>query len=100
MSAALAAQDLLEAEGLQPGDIDVLLPSRVTDGFPARLGDALCLHRAHVVDLDALDCDPYSSTLVYGLREAEARGLAHPGAIGLFVHVGSGLQVGCAIYYF
>ena len=44
--------------------------------------------------------DLYTSSAAYALRHALERKRVGPGDVGLIMGVGSGVQVGCAIYYF
>ena len=44
--------------------------------------------------------DLFSSSLPYAFEYAQKKQLTRPGDTGLMISVGSGLQVGCAIYHF
>ena len=44
--------------------------------------------------------DLFTSSLPYALEHVREQHLVEPGDIGLIINAGSGIQVGCAIYYF
>jgi hypothetical protein len=44
--------------------------------------------------------DWFTSSTVCGLKFAHEHGMVAPGDVGLLINVGSGIQVGCALYYF
>jgi hypothetical protein len=43
--------------------------------------------------------DLFTSSLPYALEHVREQHLVEPGDIGLIINAGSGIQVGCAIYY-
>jgi amino acid adenylation domain-containing protein len=94
-----AAKELLTLEGLEPADVALVLPPQLApvhlDELAARIG----IPRSRFIEL-ALDADPFTSSLPYGLEYARQHGLAKPGDIALIVTVGSGVQVGCTTYRF
>jgi amino acid adenylation domain-containing protein len=94
-----AVQELLRLEQLDMSNIKLVLPPQFSSEFISRLGDTLGIERTKLVDAQAKH-DPFTSSLAYTLRHVQERGLAQPGDIGLIVSAGSGIQVGCAIYYF
>uniref|UniRef100_UPI00389A2598 amino acid adenylation domain-containing protein n=1 Tax=Mycobacterium sp. HUMS_1102779 TaxID=3383487 RepID=UPI00389A2598 len=94
-----AAKELLMLEGLDPADIAVVLPPYLPSAALDELAAQIGIPRSRFVDLGA-DCDPFTSSVPYGLEQARRHGLARPGDIALIVTVGSGVQVGCTTYRF
>ncbi len=95
-----AVQELLDREGLDISQIDVLMPPQFSTEFNMYLAKELGIVADKVVDLPHERGDLFTSSVVYGLQAAEEKGLAKKGDVGLIVTVGSGIQVGCATYYF
>ena len=93
-------EDLLTKEGLRIEDIKVILPPQISASFVPRLRDAMFGSNARFVDLARDHNDLHSSTLPYTLRHVREQGWVEKGDIGLIINVGSGIQVGCATYYF
>lgn len=92
---------LLKRERLDISQIDLLLPPQFSTEFNLKLAGLLGIAQEKVVDLKATpDDDLFGSALPYSMQHAQENGLCKPGNIGLIVNVGSGLQVGCATYYF
>lgn len=94
-----AAKELLALEGLDPADIAVVFPPYLSQAALDELASRIGIPRSRFVDL-AVDSDPFTSSLPYGLEQARQHGLARPGDIALIVTVGSGPQVGCTTYRF
>ncbi len=98
-----AAKELLALEGLDPGDIAVVLPPYLSPEALDEMAAEIGIPRSRFVDLgsdDELDSDPFTSSLPYALEQARRQGLARPGDVALIVTVGSGVQVGCTTYRF
>ncbi len=95
-----AVDELLKREGLSMSEISIVLPPQFSTGFLTELGRVLNIPRERFVDLVGDGKDWFTSALPYTLHRIETEGLAKPGEIGLVINVGSGLQVGCAIYNF
>jgi 3-oxoacyl-[acyl-carrier-protein] synthase III len=95
-----AVQELLELENLDFQQIDWIFPPQISTDFITRLSEKLNLPRQRFVDAVGDGPDLFSSSLPYALEYANAKGWAKPGQIGLMIVVGSGIQVGCAIYHF
>jgi 3-oxoacyl-[acyl-carrier-protein] synthase III len=96
----LAVRELLEKEGLELAQIKAIFPPQISSSFIRLLGERLQVARERFVDLAQDGKDLFTSSFAYGLRQAQQQGLVKAGDIGLIIHVGSGIQVGCAIYYF
>ncbi len=94
-----AAKELLTLEGLDPSDIAVVLPPHLSPAALDELAAQIGIPRSRFVDL-AVDTDPFTSSLPYGLEHARRHRLVRPGDIALIVTVGSGVQVGCTTYRF
>ena len=95
-----AVQDLLQADGINLSDIDKVFPPQISSGFITRLSQSLEIPGERFVDVVGEGADLFSSSLPYALEHAFENALVKPGDIGLMIAVGSGIQVGCAIYYF
>ena len=94
-----AAKELLTLEGLDPADIAIVFPVHLSPAALDELAARIGIPRSRFIDL-AVDADPFTSSLPYGLEHARRHGLARPGDIALIVAVGSGVQVGCTTYRF
>jgi 3-oxoacyl-[acyl-carrier-protein] synthase III len=98
-----AVKKLLTLEGLNPADITIVFPPRLSPAALGELAARIGIPRSRFVDLasdDELVTDPFTSSLPYGLEQARRHGLGRPGDIALIVTVGSGVQVGCTTYRF
>ena len=91
---------LLAAEGLELPQVDVILAPQISSEFLARLAEKVGANPEQVVDVTAGDGAYFSSSLAYGLRHAADEGRTSPGDVGLVIDVGTGIQVGCALYSF
>ncbi len=95
-----AVQELLQMEGLDLNRIDMVFPPQISSNFITRLSETLHLPRESFVDIVGDGPDFFSSSLPYALAYVYENGHVKPGDTGLMIAVGSGIQVGCAIYYF
>lgn len=93
-------EELLQREGLELNQVNKIFPPQISSGFIARLSNHLDLPRERFVDVVGEGPDLFSSSLPYGLEYACKKGLVNPGDTGLLIAVGSGIQVGSAIYHF
>jgi amino acid adenylation domain-containing protein len=91
--------ELLAIEGLDLSQIKVVLPPQISTGFIDALSAAMPVEREKFVDVQAQH-NLLTSSLPYALQYARERQLVQPGDIALLISVGSGIQVGCATYYF
>jgi 3-oxoacyl-[acyl-carrier-protein] synthase III len=96
----VAVDELLESEGLELARIRAILPPQISSEFIARLGERLGVDSLRMVDAVGQGPDLFTSSLPYALDRLRERRLVTSGDIGLIIHVGSGIQVGCATYYF
>ncbi len=92
-------QDLLELEQLTMEQITVILPPQISSDFITELSSKLEIARDRLVDAHTQN-DLFTSSLPYALEHAQTQHMVKSGDIGLIINVGSGIQVGCASYYF
>lgn len=95
-----AVHELLANEGLSMADLRVILPPQVAPGFVAALAAELAVDPDRCVDIAVDGNELLSSSVVYSMQRALDRGMAKAGDLGLVIAVGSGIQVGCALYRF
>jgi len=93
-------QELLQMEQLELSHVDKIFPPQISSSFITQLSEALNLPREMFVDVVGEGPDLFTSALPYGLEHAHEQRLVKPGDTGLIIAVGSGIQVGCAIYHF
>ena len=99
-SIQLSVAELLKQEELSLDQIDTVIPPQISSDFIAQLGIQLNLPQEKFVNVVGDGPDLFSSSLVYGFDKAIKEKLVKPGDIVLVITVGSGIQVGCAIYNF
>jgi len=73
---------------------------QISAEFITKLSAGLHLPKERFVDAVGPGADLFSSSLPYALEHAYDEGIVKPGDTGLIIAVGSGIQVGCAIYHF
>lgn len=95
-----AVTELLKSEQLELSRIKVVMPPQISPAFARKLRDALHIEPGRVVDIARTGADLYTSSLPHTLAYVQEHQLVEPGDIGLIISAGSGLQVGCATYYF
>lgn len=88
---------LLRQERCTLDDFAVILPPQISPRFLARLTAALGLDPARLVACGTEDL--FTSAAAAGWDAVPARA-AQPGALGLFLAVGPGIEVACASYRF
>jgi 3-oxoacyl-[acyl-carrier-protein] synthase III len=94
-----AVVELLVKEGLTMDQVQAVFPPQVSSEFSKDLADRLSVPADRMVDLAATE-DYFTSSLACSIRAAQESGKVKAGDIGLFICMGAGLQIGCAIYYF
>ena len=92
--------EMLALEGLKMSQIKAIFPPQASPTIISTLGDRMGIPKSRFVDVTNDGLDLFTSSLPYALHQARRTSLVGPGDIGLFLGVGSGIQVGCAIYYF
>jgi len=95
-----AVRQLLSLEQLDLAQVSVILPPQISAQFIARLSDTLNISRDKFVDIAHAGKDLYTSSLPYTLQHVREQNLVQSGDVGLIITAGSGIQVGCATYYF
>jgi len=91
---------LLNLQGLNISQIKVIFPPQISSQFISKLSDRMKVTTDKFIDITNNGKDLFTSSLPYALQYAREHKLVDNGDIGLIVSVGSGIQVGCAIYYF
>ena len=91
---------LLQQEGLDRQKLAVALPPFPSSTFVLRLADALEIPHDRMVRPPAGAKDLYTSSLAFAIDDVRRRHRVRPGDVGLIIGIGSGIQVGCATYYF
>lgn len=94
-----AVRELLCVEGLDPARVQAVFPPQISREFVTSLAARLGLPRERFVDVVGRG-DLFTSSLPYALRHAREEGRVARGDVGLLIAVGSGVQAGCALYYF
>ena len=92
--------ELLELEKLAISSIKVIFPPQISSAFISRLSSEMNVCREKFVDIAHDGKDYFTSSLPYALQHAREQQLVKAGDIGLIINVGTGIQVGCATYYF
>jgi 3-oxoacyl-[acyl-carrier-protein] synthase III len=96
---ASAVNGFLAQENVEPDRIARVLPPQISSEFITGLSSALQVPRERFVEVGGRH-DLFTSSLPFALRTLAEQGLPPPGQIGLMLTVGSGIQVGCALYHF
>ena len=95
-----AILELLQLERLDLNKINIVFPPQISPGFISGLSKALGIPLDKFMNVVGEGPDLFSSSLPYAFEYAQKKQLTRPGDTGLMISVGSGLQVGCAIYHF
>jgi 3-oxoacyl-[acyl-carrier-protein] synthase III len=90
----------LKAENISLENINMVFPPQVNPEFITELATALEVPRSKMVDVSVKSQDLFTSSLSYSLRQAETFNMVKKGDVGLLISIGSGIQVGVALYYF
>jgi 3-oxoacyl-[acyl-carrier-protein] synthase III len=94
-----AVRDLLVLEHLRLPQVKLIVPPPLSPRFTARLARALGATDEQCVTLRDQTGDLFTSSLPFALQQLEERRMVAPDDITLLIGVGSGLQAGCATYY-
>jgi 3-oxoacyl-[acyl-carrier-protein] synthase III len=92
--------ELLEKERIEPSRLAVVLGPQISADFSGALAQAVGVAPARVVTARPDARDLFTSSLPFAFRRVRDQRLAAAGDLGLVIAVGSGLQVGCALYRF
>jgi 3-oxoacyl-[acyl-carrier-protein] synthase III len=98
--AASTAEEFLSNQGLRKEDISVYMPPQISSACITQFAKHLGIDTDRCLDVTVPDGDLFTASVPHCLREVEKRGMCGSGDIGLIVNVASGLEVGCATYYF
>ena len=93
-------QELLNHEKLNLSQIKAIFPPQISSGFILELGKKMNVLQEKFVDITQDGKDLFTSSLSYPFQFARDHKMVRTGDIGLIINVGSGIQVGCALYYF
>ncbi len=93
-------REFLEREGLTIGEIAQILPPQISTEFIAGLSRAMGVPWNRFVDATRGRRNLFTSSVPFAFRAVIEGRLARPREIGLVITVGSGVEVGCALYYF
>ncbi|MEP6948361.1 MAG: 3-oxoacyl-[acyl-carrier-protein] synthase III C-terminal domain-containing protein [Ginsengibacter sp.] len=93
-------KNLLQQEGLELCHIDLIFPPQISSGFIKRLSEKFDLSMEKFANAVEDRSDIFSSSIAYGIEYALKKELVKPGDTGLIIAIGSGIQVGCALYKF
>jgi len=92
--------ELLQTEGLSIEQIRAVMPPNLPSTFHVPLAEAIGIDHRHIFGCPEAERDLFTSVLPYSIERAMASSDIRPGDIGLIINVASGIQVGCAVYYF
>jgi 3-oxoacyl-[acyl-carrier-protein] synthase III len=91
---------LLNSQGLTMAQIKVIFPPQISSSFILKLSDKMNVPRDKFVDIARDNKDYFTSSFVYALQCYRQQDRERHGGAALVINVGSGIQVGCALYYF
>jgi 3-oxoacyl-[acyl-carrier-protein] synthase III len=97
---ASTVSDFLEANDLNIGSISRVFASQISASFLDCIGRALRIEQDRIVNAIPAGRDLLTSSIPFAFRQSVERAPAMPGEIGLVISAGSGVQIGCALYYF
>ena len=95
----VAVDRFLKREKLSKDKIKAFIPPQISTEFVEACGKNLGVDNDRLVNV-ANGKDYFTSSAAYGLEKAQASGQVKEGDLGLLVNVGTGIQVGCALYQF
>lgn len=96
-----AVDELLAAEGLDVSQIAAFFPPQRSSRLLSQLSQHMKIDKDKFINVKRRNNnDLLSSSLPCSLRAALDHGVVKNGDIGLMISVGSGIQVGAAVYYF
>ncbi|WP_228853303.1 3-oxoacyl-[acyl-carrier-protein] synthase III C-terminal domain-containing protein [Aegicerativicinus sediminis] len=91
-----SVEELLSTTNIKKEDIRTVFPPQLSASFISRLSKNLGINGDKFVDVAIDGEDLFTSSIPYCLNNSESK----EGTIALLITVGSGLQAGCALYYF
>ena len=93
-------EELLNKENLKLSQIKTIFPPQISSRFINELSEKMDVLKEKFIDLTEDGKDLFTSSLSYPFQFARDHKMVNTGDIGLIINVGSGIQVGCALYYF
>ncbi|NIO82505.1 MAG: 3-oxoacyl-ACP synthase [Candidatus Aminicenantes bacterium] len=91
---------LLSRQGLDISQIKIIFPPQISSSFILKLSDQMNVSKDKFVDIAREGRDLFTSSMPYTFQYAREYHLVDEGDVGLIINTGSGIQVGCAVYYF
>ena len=92
--------ELLKEEDLTCDDIDLVIPSQLSDNFIKGLPGYINIPEEKILDIHKeFGGDTHTTSMVIGLKSAIDKGLVGAGQTVAFLGATSGINVGSAIYY-
>jgi len=95
-----AVEELLQLEGLERSGIAAVIGPQISSRFTRELAERLGIAAELCVDAADERGDLLSCGFPYALHHLLQTDSVSPGDVALIISVGSGVQVGCAAYYF
>jgi len=92
--------ELLKRENLNLSQIKAIFPPQISKDFIGCLSRQLNVIHDKFVDIVADGKDLFTSSMAYAFGDARESARVKTGDVGLVISVGTGIQVGCATYYF
>ena len=96
----VAVQELMSLEGIGYHRFQSRPAAADFPDFIARVGEILNIPADRLVDVTGGQGDYFTSSLPYAFDTLRKQKLVEGGDVGLIIAVGSGVQAGCAAYYF
>jgi 3-oxoacyl-[acyl-carrier-protein] synthase III len=90
----------LTNRNLDISQINVILPPQISSFFISKLSEKMNVPKDKFVDIARDGKDLFTSSMPYTLQYVREHHLAGEGDVGLIITSGTGIQVGCAVYYF
>lgn len=97
---ASAVENLLKNAKLKKDDINIVLAPQLGETFQRDLSERLGIPGQKIVDTGHRGGEFLSCDLPYTLDYVLQNNMVKSKNIGLFISVGSGIEVACAVYYF
>ncbi len=94
-----AVHEFLREAGCRLADFDFIIPPQISPAFVDRLGTLLGVSDDKFARVGGRHRDLYTSSLPHSLQVLGDSYQIKPGAKGLIIEVGAGIQVACAIYH-
>ncbi len=96
----MTVKKLLDSQGLDLSQVKIIFPPQISSSFILKLSEQMNVPGEKFVDIAGDGKDLFTSSLPYAFQYAREHDLVKKGDVGLIINIGSGIQVGCAVYYF